>query len=234
FGCAGRRHQLAVTVAVGEVFDDRAGLGHGQLAVGDHWRLAQRMHAPEFRRRQHGLRVALVALDLVRHAKFFQQPQDALRARIVEVVESDHSVVPERGAGVRAERNSHRIGKLCRRLMIQPNRTPKAIAMIPLNTRIASMKPRMPLANCAGASAGNARACCIDPMNHHCNTRPSNWYAMAKAISPMNSRRAHSRRSSSPMAAARVITDTSRNPRKNQITWSNIQPIDAGMFGGRG
>src|SRR6185312_13396575 len=36
------------------------------------------------------------------------------------------------------------------------------------------------------------------------------------------------------MAATRVVTDNNRNPRKNQIMWANSQPIDAGMFGGRG
>ena len=61
------------------------------VAVGDHRRLAQRMHGAQLRRRQHGLRVALVALDLVGQAQLFQQPEDALRARVVEVMESDHS-----------------------------------------------------------------------------------------------------------------------------------------------
>jgi hypothetical protein len=48
------------------------------------------MDFPQLRRRQHRFRIALVSLHFVRHAKLFQQPQDALRARVVEVVKNDH------------------------------------------------------------------------------------------------------------------------------------------------
>ena len=62
------------------------------LAVGDHRRLAERMHRLQFRRREHGRGVALVALHLIGHAELLQQPQDALRARIVEMMDGDHGV----------------------------------------------------------------------------------------------------------------------------------------------
>ena len=51
------------------------------------------MHRLQLRRRQPGGRVALVALDLVGRAQLLQQPQDALRARIVEVVDDEHGVL---------------------------------------------------------------------------------------------------------------------------------------------
>jgi hypothetical protein len=58
--------------------------------VGDHRRLAERMHLEQLRRREHRLRVALVLLDLVRNAELLEQPQHALRAGVVEVVDDDH------------------------------------------------------------------------------------------------------------------------------------------------
>jgi hypothetical protein len=57
-----------------DVVDDGAGLRDGDVAVGNDRRLAERMHRLEFRRRQPRLRVALVALDLIGRAEFFEQP----------------------------------------------------------------------------------------------------------------------------------------------------------------
>jgi aspartate carbamoyltransferase catalytic subunit len=52
---------------------------------------AERMHGAQRGRRLHR-RLALVALDLVGDAKLLQHPQDALRARIVEMVDDDHRI----------------------------------------------------------------------------------------------------------------------------------------------
>src|SRR6266849_4578527 len=41
-----------------------------------------------------GLGVALIMLDLIRQAELLEQPEDALRARIVEVMDDDHASVP--------------------------------------------------------------------------------------------------------------------------------------------
>ena len=43
-GRARLRDQAAVTVTLDQVFDDRAGLGQHELAVRDHWRLAERVN----------------------------------------------------------------------------------------------------------------------------------------------------------------------------------------------
>ena len=43
-----------------------------EIAVGDHRRLAQRVHRAQGARREHRLRVALVALDLVADAKLLE------------------------------------------------------------------------------------------------------------------------------------------------------------------
>ena len=45
----------------------------------------------ELGRRQHGPRIALVALHRVRQLQLFEQPQDALRARVVEVVDGNQA-----------------------------------------------------------------------------------------------------------------------------------------------
>jgi hypothetical protein len=87
---ARRRREPALAVALEHVLDDRAGLGHGQRAVGHDRRLAERMHLPERRRREQRGRVALVALDLVRDCELLEQPEHALRARMVQVVDGQH------------------------------------------------------------------------------------------------------------------------------------------------
>jgi hypothetical protein len=44
----------------------------------------------EFGRRQPGLGVALIALHLIGRAQLLQQPQDALRTGVVEVMKREH------------------------------------------------------------------------------------------------------------------------------------------------
>ncbi|MNL72134.1 hypothetical protein D3C87_1973950 [compost metagenome] len=66
-----------------QIFNNGAGLCQRQIAIDNHWRLAERMDLFQLRRRQHGLRIALIALHLVRHSQFFQKPQDALRPRVI-------------------------------------------------------------------------------------------------------------------------------------------------------
>ena len=83
------RHSVRA-VSLDQVFDDRAGFGDGALAVDDHGRFAERMNLEQFGRRQHRLLVALVVHDLVGHAQFFKQPQNAVRARILKVMDDDH------------------------------------------------------------------------------------------------------------------------------------------------
>ena len=50
------------------------------------------MHRLQLRRRQPRLRIALIALHLIGRAEFFQQPEDTLRAGVVEVMEGEHGV----------------------------------------------------------------------------------------------------------------------------------------------
>ena len=87
---AGRGHQTSLAVALDEVLEDRAGLGERDVAVRDHRRLSERVDLPERRRREHRLRVALVVLDLVGNAELFEQPEHALRARVVQVMDGEH------------------------------------------------------------------------------------------------------------------------------------------------
>jgi hypothetical protein len=48
------------------------------------------VHGAERLRREHRLGVALVALDLVLDSELLEQPEDALRAGVVEVVDGNH------------------------------------------------------------------------------------------------------------------------------------------------
>jgi len=85
-----RRQLVLRVVAVGQVFEDGPGFGQDQRPVLQNRRLAERMHLAQFRRRQPGLGVALVADHFVGQAKFFQHPQHALRARLFQMVHGNH------------------------------------------------------------------------------------------------------------------------------------------------
>src|SRR4030088_2731559 len=61
--------------------------------VGDDRRLSERVDRAQFGRRAH-VRLPLVADDLVRSPKFFQQPQHALGSRIVEMMDDEHGDSP--------------------------------------------------------------------------------------------------------------------------------------------
>ena len=87
---AGRGREAPLAVALDQVLQDGAGFCQRQFAVGDHRRLPQGVDLSQRLGRQHRLRVALVALDVVRQSELLQQPQDALRARVVEVMDDDH------------------------------------------------------------------------------------------------------------------------------------------------
>ena len=63
-------------------------------------RFAERMNRAQFGRRAH-VGLTLIADDLVGDAEFFQQPQHALRAGIVEMMDGEHGISPQ---GVRANR----------------------------------------------------------------------------------------------------------------------------------
>ena len=96
-----RRDQPAFAIGVDDVFDDRAGFRDGVAVVGDDRRFAERMDRAQLGRRAH-VGLALVADDLVGHAEFFQQPQHALRAGIVEMMDGEHGDSPGRRALRRA------------------------------------------------------------------------------------------------------------------------------------
>jgi hypothetical protein len=76
---AGRGYQPARTVMIDQVVDDGARFGHGDRAVDDDRRLAEGMHGEQRRRRQHGLRIPLVAHHLVGHPQLLEQPKHTLR-----------------------------------------------------------------------------------------------------------------------------------------------------------
>ena len=73
---------------------DSATVTSSSVTTGD---LPSGWTASELGRREHRLRVALVALDLVLDAELLEQPEHALRARIVEVVDGEHRPLAGRG-----------------------------------------------------------------------------------------------------------------------------------------
>ena len=94
-GSAGPTSRLAGGPSRPSAFSTRystiaPGLGDRPPLILDHRRLAERMDPAERRRREHGLRVALVADHLIGQAELLEQPEDALRARIFEMVDDDH------------------------------------------------------------------------------------------------------------------------------------------------
>jgi len=68
-----RRNQASLAIGVEDVFGDRPRLRDGVAVVGDDGRFSERVDGAQFGRRVH-VRLTLVANDLVRHAKLFQQP----------------------------------------------------------------------------------------------------------------------------------------------------------------
>src|ERR1700693_1247496 len=80
--------------AIEQVLDNRAGLGDGLRTVGDHWRLAQWMDRAQLRRCQHAGGVALVALYFVVNTQLLEQPEYALRTRVIEMMNCEHGRPP--------------------------------------------------------------------------------------------------------------------------------------------
>ncbi len=91
-----RRAQAALAVGGKQVLDDGTRLGDCDVALADHRRLAERVHALERGRGEHRLRIARIALDPVVDFQFLEQPQDALRTGVLEVVHGDHRWSPNR------------------------------------------------------------------------------------------------------------------------------------------
>ncbi len=73
-----RRCEAPLPITLVQVLDDRARLGDRLAVVRDDRRLAQRMHGAQLGRREHGVGVALITLDFIIDAQFFQHPEHAL------------------------------------------------------------------------------------------------------------------------------------------------------------
>ena len=98
------------TVALGQIFQNGARLGHHQLPIGNDGRFAQRMDVFQLGRGQPRERVALVAAQFVGHTKLLQEPQNTVRARSLKVVQGQHGGEGgEGGKGVEPAWRSQRI-----------------------------------------------------------------------------------------------------------------------------
>ena len=93
----GSRDQAALAIGVDDVFGDRAGLGDGVAVVGNHGRFSKRVNGAQLHRRSH-VGLPLIADDLIGHAKFFQQPKQALGAGVVQMMDREHGIPPEESA----------------------------------------------------------------------------------------------------------------------------------------
>src|SRR5260370_12902586 len=141
----GQRDQPPVAIGLGDVFGDRARLGDGIAVVGDDGRFSERMDRAQLFGRAH-VRLTLMADDLVRHAKLFQQPQHALRTGIVEMMDGEHDGSPARAAdgrrlGGASRTQESRDGGRCyftRMLLtdpIYPGNIPPQLRDFPVNPR---------------------------------------------------------------------------------------------------
>ncbi len=90
FGAGWIRLQATAAVVADEVIDDGARFRHNPAVVNYHWRLAERVHGLQLRRREASLRITLVFANLVRELQFLQQPENALGTGLVQVVDDDH------------------------------------------------------------------------------------------------------------------------------------------------
>ena len=95
-----RRQSLAISSD--KVVDDRPGFGEAQRTILDDRRLSQGVDAPQARRREHRLRVPLVTNDFVVEPDLFEEPQDALRARIVQMMDLDQDAYSDRNVATLA------------------------------------------------------------------------------------------------------------------------------------
>src|SRR5580658_1026017 len=84
-----RRRRQLIAVACDKIIDDSPSLRQPQRSVLDDRRLPERMDVAQAPWRKHGFRVALIADDFVIERKLFQEPQDSLRPRVVEMVDFD-------------------------------------------------------------------------------------------------------------------------------------------------
>ncbi len=83
---AARGDKRLAAMPFAQIFDNGAGFIHQAAVILDHRGLAERMDFQQLRRRQIGHEIALMMADPVGHAEFLEQPEDALRAGVVEVV----------------------------------------------------------------------------------------------------------------------------------------------------
>lgn len=78
----------------GIVFDNRAGFGEHELAVGDHGGSSDRMQRLVGRRRQHGPGIARRVLELIGNAELLAEPDDPFRSRLAEMMDGEHETPP--------------------------------------------------------------------------------------------------------------------------------------------
>src|ERR1700733_13636759 len=96
------RRRQSLAISSDKVVDDRAGFGEAQRTILDDRRLSQRVDGPQARGGEHRLRVPLVTNDFVVEPDLFEKPQDALRARIVEVMDFDQDAYSDRNVATLA------------------------------------------------------------------------------------------------------------------------------------
>jgi hypothetical protein len=82
--------QPAAAVFCNDVFDDGAGFRQHHIAIGDDGRRSDSMQRFIVRRRQHGLGIPRVALQLVGNLQLLAEPDDALGLRLAEMMDGKH------------------------------------------------------------------------------------------------------------------------------------------------
>ena len=87
--CAACRDKMCAIMPFAQIFDDCARFGNGFAVIFNQRRLAQRVHVQKRFGRKIGHSITRMMADFIRKVQFFEQPQDTLRTRIVEMVYDD-------------------------------------------------------------------------------------------------------------------------------------------------
>lgn len=76
------------TEVLAQVFDDECGLGNSEVADCHSRRFSKRVNGLEFGRGELRFRMPFIRLDFVGDIDLFEEPEDALRTRLLEPVKS--------------------------------------------------------------------------------------------------------------------------------------------------
>lgn len=85
---ARRRDEVGAAMALTQMLDDRPRFHDDAAIIFEQRRFAERVNGTQFGRREVGDGIALIMADRIRRAELLEQPEDALRTTVVDVVDN--------------------------------------------------------------------------------------------------------------------------------------------------